>query len=247
LVMGANNRLRDAVYQAALGSMRSYSDMADEDDEAVSRAITAAVMTGLEHVELEGPRPYAEFSDPYEPPMGGGVKVWESKPNAHGDRVEVGAVQGDVSITAVEPDGEHRTAHAHPRDIPALCRAMYQAAGLPWPGDEVERLRERVRELESATCMPEVMAVVEAWRSYEHYVMRGFQMEMEKPVRALVEAVRSGKRCGLHPATEVLKRARAVVDQRPHCGTFMREYPLLSEAIKYLEVELRNLPREGGE
>jgi hypothetical protein len=152
--------------------------------------------------------------------------------------VEVGAVDGDVSITAVEPDGEHRTAHVHPRDIPALCRAMYQAAGLPWPGAEVERLRERVRELESATCMPEVMAVVKAWRGVERRGMRGFQMDLDKPLRALVDAVRSGKRCGLHPATvEVL---RAVAADDPGLVS-------LAWAAKGWEAAGKpDLPREGG-
>jgi hypothetical protein len=218
--------------------MRSYSDMADEDDEAVSRAITAAVMTGLEYVELEGPRPYAEFSDPYEPPLGGRGEPWESKPNAHGDRVEVGAVDGDVSITAVEPDGEHRTAHVHPRDIPAMCRAAYQAAGLPWPGDEVERLRERVRELESATCMPEVMAVVEAWGPHGSAGTLDLDV-LGHALDALRDAVRSGKRCGLHPATvELLRAVHECMSDTPRVRTAV---------IRWREAGCPDLPREGGE
>jgi hypothetical protein len=99
-------------------------------------------------------------------------------------------------------------------------------------------------EAAESGCMPEVMAVVEAWGELPGATdIRVLGDALD----ALRNAIRSGKRCGLHPATEVLKRARAVVDQRPHCGTFMREHPLLSEAIKCLEVELRNLPREGGE
>jgi hypothetical protein len=245
--MGANDMLRAAVEEAARGEL-AHSNLQPVDDDCIAGAIAAGVMAGLEHVELEGPRPDAEFSDPYEPPLGGGGRAWESRPNAYGDRVEVGTVEGDVSITAVEPDGEHRTAHVHPRDIPAMCRAAYQAAGLPWPGDEVERLRERVRELESATCMPEVMAVVEAWRSYEHYVMRGFQMEMEKPVRALVDAVRSGKRCGLHPATvRLLRMAKRMHDVTSSQDQVRARDELMYQVVDWAVAGCPDLPREGGE
>jgi hypothetical protein len=252
--MGANDRLRAAVHRAAMQRMEVYNTGIH----GIASAITAGVMAGLEHVELEGPRPDAEHAGEGEPALGGGGEAWESEPDRDGDRVMVRPSDTGGVWLAVDDKAEHcrMACIVHIAEVPHMCRAVYEAGRLPWPGDEVERLRERVRELESATCMPEVMAVVKAWRGVERRGMRGFQMDLDKPLRALVEAVRSGKRCGLHPATvEVLDE---LYEAWKETDGFDPRFPLNGEDAPRLAEKLakrlgeamdrdRHLPREGGE
>jgi hypothetical protein len=246
--MSASDRLREAVYQAALGTMLSHSDMADQDDEAVSRAITAAVMTGLGYVEAEGPRPYAEHAGEGEPPLG--PDPWGSSPDGDGDNAYMSRDGGAVLVSVWKKRTRMEYgAHVRKTEIPAMCRAAYQAAGLPWPGGEVERLRERVRELESATCMPEVMAVVEAWGPHGSAGTLDLDVlghALDALRDALRDAVRSGKRCGLHPATvEVLRASRAWCDEKIY--HVQRNDDWGCAAKRWQDAGYPDLPREGGE
>jgi hypothetical protein len=339
--MGANDRLRDAARQRLMDAVNlaasrelAYSNLQTVDEDCIAAAITAAVMTGLEHAVLMGPRPDVEFSDPYEPPLGGaeveraGLEKlerdwpyvppkekqaagldravrepeperaglpWEGKPDEDGDRVRVNTNSRRAVVTCAGDD-RSKAAVVEAAEVPAMARALYAAAGLPWPGDEVERLRaevaerrervlemsaaarqwrqdasdadaraaracdearaqadvlqaaletvaaerdrlrERVKELESAGCMPEVMAVVEA---FEEPATVGWDARLATRARDLVNAVRSGKRCGLHPATvEVLKAVHECMSDTPRVRTAV---------IRWREASSPDLPREGGE
>jgi chromosome segregation ATPase len=65
-------------------------------------------------------------------------------------------------------------------EVPAMARAAYQAAGLPWPGDEVERLRERVRELEVE--LDDVAETLECSRAHVPKEVRKMRQELRERV-----------------------------------------------------------------
>jgi hypothetical protein len=307
--MGASDRLREAVEEAAGAELRECllydTGLLARDREAIRGAITAGVMTGLEHVELEGPRPYAEHAGEGEPALGPG---WKAIANRDGSDLPIIHLlaEGDVLRGAgathdgiawdiyAEREADDRSRArvlvggqtvaditVHPNGSPlsdetqgitaalvwgairAVRRDRLRDAGLPWPGDElegprpdaefsdpyepplggdeVERLRERVRELEAAGCWPEVMAVVEAHGAWDRG-KAGADRALHKACLGLRNAVRSGKRCGLHPAT--VRLLEAVLDD---AATDMVTGHVSKRICDWEAAGKPDLPREGGE
>lgn len=68
-----------------------------------------------------------------------------------GDTLEIRAARGanPVAIVDADPDGGHPSVHVPPSEVPALARAIYEAAGLSFP-DGIQLAGHLARDLADA-------------------------------------------------------------------------------------------------